>query len=56
MLLKISKQVYFLGAVAKLRKGAISFVTSAVFLSGRTACLSVRMEHLSSHWADFHEI
>jgi hypothetical protein len=33
----------FLGAFAQLRKATISFV------------MSVRMEHLVSHWTDFHE-
>jgi hypothetical protein len=33
-----------LGAFAKLRKAVISFV------------MSVRMEKLGSHWADFHKI
>jgi hypothetical protein len=37
-----------LGAFAKLRKAAISFVMSAR--------LSVRMEHLGSHWTEFNEI
>ena len=34
----------FLGAFAKLRKAAVSFV------------MSVRMEQLVHHWTDFHEI
>jgi len=38
----------FLGAFAKLLKATISFVVSVR--------LSVRMEQLGSHWADFHEI
>jgi len=33
-----------LGTFAKLRKVSVSFITS------------VRMEQLSSHWMDFHEI
>jgi hypothetical protein len=37
----------FLGAFAKLRKAAISFV-----MSDR---LSVRVEQLGSCWTDFHE-
>jgi len=36
------------GAFAKLRKASISSVMSV--------CLSVRIEHLSSHSMDFHEI
>jgi hypothetical protein len=39
---------YFFGAVAKLRKATISFVTSVR--------LSVRMEQLGSHWMDFLKI
>jgi hypothetical protein len=39
---------FILGAFAKLRKVAISFVTPV--------CLYVRMEQLGSHWMDFHEI
>jgi hypothetical protein len=35
-----------LGALAKLRKAAISCVMSV--------CLPVRMEQLGSHWTDFH--
>jgi hypothetical protein len=38
----------FLGAFAKLRNVTIGFVMSV--------CLSVRMDQLGSHWADFHEI
>jgi len=38
----------FLGAFANLRKVTISFVISVR--------LSVRMEHLGSHWTDFHEV
>ena len=38
----------FLGAFAKLRKAAISFVMSVR--------LSARVEQLGSHWMDFHEI
>ena len=38
------KNGHFLGAFTKLRKATISFV------------MSVRMEQLGSHWADFHEI
>ena len=38
----------FLGAVANLRKATISFVVCV--------CLSVRMEQLGFHWADFCEI
>jgi hypothetical protein len=34
----------FLGAFAKFRKATVSFV------------VSVGMEQLGSHWADFHEI
>ena len=45
-------KVKFLGAFAKLRKAAISFVMS-VRPSVRP---SVRMEQLGSHWTDFHEI
>jgi hypothetical protein len=37
----------FLGAFAKLRKTASSFVVSVR--------PSVRMEQLGSHWTDFHE-
>jgi len=47
------KAMLFLGAFAKLQKATVSFVMSAVCLS---ACLSVRMEHLSSHWMELHEI
>jgi hypothetical protein len=47
------KAVLFLLAFAKLQKAIISFVMSAVCLS---ACLSVRMEHISFHWMDLHEI
>ena len=43
---------WIFGAFAKLRKATISFFMS-VSLSIRQ---SVRMEHLVSHWADFHEI
>jgi len=39
---------WFIGALAKLQKETISFMISV--------CLSIRMEHLDSHWADFHEI
>jgi hypothetical protein len=38
----------FLGAFAKLRKAALSFVMSIR--------LVVRMQQLGSHWTDFHEI
>jgi hypothetical protein len=38
----------FFGALAKLQKATVSFVTSV--------CSSVRMEKLGSHWADFNEI
>jgi hypothetical protein len=38
---------HFLGTIAKLRK-TISFVMSTP--------LSARIEQLSSHWTDFHEI
>jgi hypothetical protein len=38
----------FLDSFAKLRKATISFLMSVR--------LSVRMEQLGSHWADFHEI
>jgi hypothetical protein len=38
----------FLGAFARLRRAAVSFVMSVR--------LSVRMEQLGSHWTDFHEI
>jgi hypothetical protein len=38
----------FLGAVANLRKAAISVVISV--------CPSVRIEQLGSHWTEFHEI
>ena len=37
-----------LGAFAKLRNAAISFIMSV--------CLSVRMEQLGSQWKDSHEI
>jgi hypothetical protein len=37
-----------LGAFTKLRKAIVNFVTSV--------CPSVRLEQLSSHWTDFHEI
>jgi hypothetical protein len=37
----------FSGAFAKLRKATVSFVL---------VCLSARMQHLGSHWTDFHEI
>jgi len=36
--------VQLLGALAKLRKATVSFV------------MSVRMEHLVSHWTDINEI
>ena len=42
----------FLGVFAKLRKATVSFVTSV----WPCVCLSVFMEQLVSHWADFHEI
>jgi len=42
----------FLGAFAKLRKPAISFVMSF----RPSVSVSVRMEQLGSHWTDFHEI
>jgi hypothetical protein len=38
----------FLGAFAKLQKVMISFAMSA--------CLSVRMEQVSSHWMEFYVI
>jgi hypothetical protein len=38
----------FLGAFAKLRKATISFV---MFVRP-----SFRVQHLGSHWTDFHEI
>ena len=47
------KAVLFLGGFIKLLKATISFVMSAVCLS---VCLSVRIQHLSSHWMDLHEI
>jgi hypothetical protein len=39
---------FFLGAIEKLRKTTVSFVMSA--------CVSVHMEQLCSHWTNFHEI
>jgi len=54
LLIKISETTLWaitfcsLGAFAKLRKAKINFVT--------IACLAVSMEHLDSHWRDFHEI
>jgi hypothetical protein len=45
--------ITFSGAFAKLRKAIISFVISVRCLFIR---LSVLMEQLGSHWADFHEI
>ena len=50
--LQININQPFLGAFAKLRKAAISFVMS-VFPS---ACLSVCKEELGSHWTDFYEM
>jgi hypothetical protein len=47
------KDVLFLGAFAKLQKAIVSFIMFAVCLS---ACLSGRMEHLSYHWMELHEI
>ena len=44
--------VSVLGALAKLRKATISFVMS-IRLSVRP---SFRMEHLGSHWTNFHDI
>jgi len=41
-----------LDAFAKLRKSTVNFIMS-VCLSD---CMSVSMEHVSSHWTDFHEI
>jgi hypothetical protein len=40
----------FLGAFANFRKAAVSFIMSVCL------CLSVRIEQLSSHRTDFHEI
>jgi hypothetical protein len=40
--------VFFLDTFTKYRKATVSFVTSA--------CLSVRMEHVGSHWTGFREI
>jgi hypothetical protein len=40
--------VVFLGAFAKFGKAAISIIMSV----GR----AVRVEHLCSHWTDFHEM
>ena len=46
---KLNNRLFdFLGALAKLRITAISFVMSV--------CLSVRVEKLGSHLTDFHEI
>jgi hypothetical protein len=42
---------HFLGAFAKLRKAAISSIMYVCMY----VCLSVRMEHLGSHWTDFLE-
>jgi hypothetical protein len=44
---KLRSFAIFLGALAKLQKGAISFLMSAY--------LCVRMEQVGSHWADFHD-
>jgi hypothetical protein len=44
----LSTGLYFLVAFVKFWKATISFVTSI--------CLSVRMEHLCSHWMGFHEL
>ena len=44
--LEIGNQAMVSGAFAKLRKATIGFVMSA--------CVSVRMEQLGSHWLDFH--
>ena len=51
-LLFVSQFCSFLGAFAKLRKATINVVMSFCL----SVCLSIRMEQLSSHWADFHEI
>jgi hypothetical protein len=40
--------ILLLAAFTKLRKATINFVMSV--------CMSVRMDHLSSHWPDFHDI
>ena len=44
----ISARNAVVGAFAELRKATVSFVMSV--------CPSVRLEHLGSHWTDFHEI
>jgi hypothetical protein len=46
------RPIPFLGAFVKLRRATMSFVTAI----RPSAHLSVRMEKLSSHWTDFHEI
>ena len=46
------QNVDFLGAFAKFLKATIVLVMSLC----PSVCLSVRMEQLGSHWADFHEI
>ena len=56
----IRKILHFLGGFAKLRKATVSFVKPACL----PVCLSVRpcvhpcvpMNHLGSHWTNFHEI
>jgi hypothetical protein len=60
--------VKFLSAFAKLRKGTIGFVMPVCLSVGMCVCvcvcvcvcmcvcLSGGMEHLGSHWTDFHEI
>ena len=45
-----------LGAFAKLRKATFTFVMSTRLSVLLSVCLSVHMEKLGSHWADFHEI
>jgi len=47
-MMPVSSWIQFLGALAKLRKAAFSFVMSV--------CLSVYMEHLGPLWTDTHEI
>jgi len=57
---------WILGALTKLRKATVSFVLClSVCLPSRPSvcppahaplCPSVRMQHLVSHWTDFHEI
>ena len=46
------RKVSFLGEFAKLQKATINFVMSVHSPVHPSVC----MEHLGSHWTDFHEI